>query len=704
MKTANEISKDIDEALGNKITEIKVVMPKAFLANLSKELATSNKVIADAVTKNDNKEELKTLIADNIELKKLYINLEKAIKDSRVDKVEILNPQKQKDIVIPKYPNKIAVNKPTWFKEYSDKGIKAILKNGFQGLAKQLNLDKYTEKKNALAVRLVDKTGKSFYDAMFQAISGGVGNITFPTDYPDAAVAELLTNLSHVGGSTHAIGDIGMVPWGVLQEAPEIAEAGVVDGDYAHMSLTKWHELRTRDQRALSLQDCNDKTDVTVLSNDTTNLADSVNHVFGTGSLSFDKANGADNTVYAGVQETIASIDISEIFEDGAYAAMGMLIPNIDDVKKAFLRIGTDSSNYNTFEWGVSILKANTWMSLRKPLSVPTGYAGNGWDTNAITYLAFGVEFNDEADTLVGIIVDNVHIIGGRVTDTTPNTTIVAAGATTSTNLTRVDTNPVDVGIGNAGLGTQRVSIISNQPSITVDGAFYQVTQPISAAALPLPAGASTSALQLPDGHNVTVDNASIAVTGTFYQVTQPISAAALPLPAGAATSAKQLADGHNVTVDNVGGVEVVQDTVADLKATVELGVTDTGLLDGMNDSLLSLSGAGSPTIDSYTQKSINLTTAADQVLVSSAPSKQIWVYGYAFSCGDADGQTVSLQDEDNLALTGIMEFSQYGGMVVAPSGNFAMPVFKLATDKDLEIDITGGDVDGWLTYAIVSV
>ncbi|HUW55537.1 MAG TPA: hypothetical protein VMZ92_02805 [Planctomycetota bacterium] len=32
---------------------------------------------------------------------------------------------------------------------------------------------------------------------------------------------------------------------------------------------------------------------------------------------------------------------------------------------------------------------------------------------------------------------------------------------------------------------------------------------PVSAAALPLPAGASTAALQLPDGHNVTVDNAA---------------------------------------------------------------------------------------------------------------------------------------------------------------------------------------------------
>ena len=39
-----------------------------------------------------------------------------------------------------------------------------------------------------------------------------------------------------------------------------------------------------------------------------------------------------------------------------------------------------------------------------------------------------------------------------------------------------------------------------------------------------LPTGASTSAKQLADGHNVTVDNASIAVTGTFFQGTQPVS------------------------------------------------------------------------------------------------------------------------------------------------------------------------------------
>lgn len=54
-----------------------------------------------------------------------------------------------------------------------------------------------------------------------------------------------------------------------------------------------------------------------------------------------------------------------------------------------------------------------------------------------------------------------------------------------------------------------------------------------------LPDGASTSAKQLADGHNVAVSNMIPAVE------------------TGLATSAKQLADGHNVTIDNISTDEV---------------------------------------------------------------------------------------------------------------------------------------------------
>lgn len=69
-----------------------------------------------------------------------------------------------------------------------------------------------------------------------------------------------------------------------------------------------------------------------------------------------------------------------------------------------------------------------------------------------------------------------------------------------------------------------------------VSGTFWQATQPISAASLPLPTGAATEAtLASIDGKITTTAN-GIKVDGSA--VTQPISAASLPLPTGAATEA----------------------------------------------------------------------------------------------------------------------------------------------------------------------
>ncbi len=140
-------------------------------------------------------------------------------------------------------------------------------------------------------------------------------------------------------------------------------------------------------------------------------------------------------------------------------------------------------------------------------------------------------------------------------------------------------------------------------------------TQPVSAASLPLPSGAATSAAQLPAGHDVTIDNAgagaavniqdggndiSIDVGGTVLSLATgvrdagtlrvtvatndlvPISAASLPLPAGAATSAAQLADGHNVTIDNASGASAVNIQDGGNALSIDIGGTvpalDTGV------------------------------------------------------------------------------------------------------------------------------
>lgn len=110
-----------------------------------------------------------------------------------------------------------------------------------------------------------------------------------------------------------------------------------------------------------------------------------------------------------------------------------------------------------------------------------------------------------------------------------------------------------------SGAGTQNVQGISVRLSASggsVEGGTATnplrtdptgtTTQPISAASLPLPAGAATSAAQATSGASLaSIDGklnnttaGALKVDGSSF--TQPISASALPLPAGASTSANQ--------------------------------------------------------------------------------------------------------------------------------------------------------------------
>lgn len=118
-----------------------------------------------------------------------------------------------------------------------------------------------------------------------------------------------------------------------------------------------------------------------------------------------------------------------------------------------------------------------------------------------------------------------------------------------------------------------------------------------------------------------------------------------------------------------------------------------------------SIEGPGEPTIDSYGHVAISaaVTTADQQLVAAPGANKQIWVYGINFVTAAAG--TISFQDEDNTAISGVMSFAANGGMAVAPSGNFSMPLWKVATNKALEVDTaSGADAKGWLSYAVVSV
>lgn len=270
------------------------------------------------------------------------------------------------------------------------------------------------------------------------------------------------TNLGKAKSSPVGATDTGVA---ILAKLTSVDAHSVDDeGDYDTPSLTDFHELRVRDQRSIDLANCNTYTDYTVLGNDTINLANSANHVFGSGAVTFDKVNGAANTVYAGIFKSFTAINLSEIFESGAFVGMGCYLSSLTNVVNVFLRIGTDASNYNCWTWATSNLQAGIWMNLRTAAAIPdySKSAGNGWNTGTVSYVAFGVEFNSESNALAGILVDHVHIVGGRVTSTDITTSTSSTVNTPNININKIAGTTPDVNNGTVSAGTQRVTIASD--------------------------------------------------------------------------------------------------------------------------------------------------------------------------------------------------------------------------------------------------
>lgn len=128
-----------------------------------------------------------------------------------------------------------------------------------------------------------------------------------------------------------------------------------------------------------------------------------------------------------------------------------------------------------------------------------------------------------------------------------------------SENLTEVNSQPVDVGIGASGAGTQRVAV-SSDSSMSISGNVTVVQPTGSNLHVQIDAGSATIG-KVDQGAG---GASAWKVDGSA--VTQPVSAVSLPLPAGAATSANQtnkaqythITDGTNdALVSSAGGLIV---------------------------------------------------------------------------------------------------------------------------------------------------
>lgn len=159
--------------------------------------------------------------------------------------------------------------------------------------------------------------------------------------------------------------------------------------------------------------------------------------------------------------------------------------------------------------------------------------------------------------------------VSGTVTATTGGLTDAQLRATAvpvSLASTTVTINAGDIEIGAVELknGTDDTrATITASNALKVDGSavtqpvsgtFWQATQPVSGTVAVTQSGTWDEVGINDSGNSITVD-------GTFWQATQPVSAASLPLPSGASTSALQTQPGvdiGDVTVNNASGASAV--------------------------------------------------------------------------------------------------------------------------------------------------
>ncbi|WP_398469666.1 hypothetical protein [Tardiphaga sp.] len=158
--------------------------------------------------------------------------------------------------------------------------------------------------------------------------------------------------------------------------------------------------------------------------------------------------------------------------------------------------------------------------------------------------------------------------------------------------------------------------------------------------------------------------NSSVAVTGTFWQATQPISAASLPLPSGAATAANQVAAtpaGTNligrVAADASAATGGISSTSRILSAAASTNATSAKASSGR---LYAIQGFNASSFVRYLKlynKASSPTVGTDTPVKTLALPPNVgfafdWPHGYSFATGIAFALTAGSADNDTTNVT----------------------------------------------------
>lgn len=294
--------------------------------------------------------------------------------------------------------------------------------------------------------------------------------------------------------------------------------------------------------------------------------------------------------------------------------------------------------------------------------------------------------------TQKGQIVDSL----GNVVTVTGNKLDVNAtfAGTVSENVAQLGGNNIDTNSGAKSPGTQRIVIATDQPQLTnafkVDGSG--VTQPVSAAALPLPTGASTETtlgtrLSESDFDTKTgsltetapaTDTALSGLNGRLQRIAQRISslitALGSPFQAGGSIG--------NTAFGVTGNVTVVQPTGTNLHTVVDSGSVTANAGTNLNTSLLAL--------DSTVSKDSTVSTMSGK-LPATLGAKTI---ANSMAVNIASDQTVPISGSVTITPSGTQDenIKQVNGVAVNVGiGTAGTGTQRVAVSSDSTIGLVAG-------------
>ncbi len=319
--------------------------------------------------------------------------------------------------------------------------------------------------------------------------SGDVGPIKLAADgavqvdvesmIPGTGATSLGKAIDSVIGAT----DTGIMMLGRHQN--DSTHLVTADGDYDVPHISDYGALLTSPEQHHTFDAMNATAGWTVLGNDTLNLATTLKHVLGTNALTFDKADGDANTVFAAIQKTLTSVDLGGISPHDLIQTV-VYIPDLTNVSYVFARLGTSSSHYNEWRIPVESLTAATFEVLLFNIGDASyaGITGNGWTPSAITYVCIGVAFDLETRDLAGIVFDEISFHTNQHTSAELNAEVTSSVSSANVTLKKVGSKNVTTGAGDVGTGstsTQRVTIADNDTNLSLMShsgktlIFYQI-------------------------------------------------------------------------------------------------------------------------------------------------------------------------------------------------------------------------------------